>query len=211
MLCGKCGRDNYDWSKTCGRCGTELGGSATTEVNSNTLTFAPKCPLCEGDLGVVSRPRGILTTGTSVCPNCRQQLSLRVLPSSNRLLVSALTIPRGHEGAAEGTWDARPADNAIPVQAAATAVLSTGRRFSGRRHDVSNTASKENRAGTCSDCHKTVDLLSAREECLDWDGVDAYHFYCPACFAGVRGDNYYRGRLIGADGSQIIDQHAWQY
>ena len=89
--------------------------------------------------------------------------------------------------------------------------ITKGLRLEGPRYEVSLAATKAGRAGTCYDCGRIVSLLNAREVCLDWDGVDAYHFYCPNCFSGTDGENYYKGKLIGTDGSQVIDQHPWYY
>jgi len=86
--------------------------------------------------------------------------------------------------------------------------LTIGKRLNGARYNVSNYASKSGRAGKCRDCGAIVKLTDAKEVCHDWDGVDAYHFYCPSCYAP---SEYYKGQLLGADGKPVIDQHSWYY
>ncbi len=65
------------------------------------------------------------------------------------------------------------------------------------------------RAGKCPTCGTVWPLESARRECLDWEEVDAYHYYCPKCFRGT-GPNYNRGLLRGSDGNPMIDQQDWR-
>jgi hypothetical protein len=89
--------------------------------------------------------------------------------------------------------------------------ITTGKRLSGTRHSVSTDESKAGRAGKCRDCGAIIKLTNAEEVCLDWDGVDAYHFYCPQCYKGTRDPYYYTGQLIGSDGNAVIDQHSWYY
>ena len=72
------------------------------------LTFKPHCPLCKAKLEPVRRPAGLLTTGHGVCPGCRQQLSLYVSPSDNRLYVSMLTLPVTMADPGEQAWEAEP-------------------------------------------------------------------------------------------------------
>jgi tetratricopeptide (TPR) repeat protein len=86
--------------------------------------------------------------------------------------------------------------------------LTIGKRLNGARYNVSNYASKSGRAGKCRDCGAIVKLTDAKEVCHDWDGVDAYHFYCPSCYVP---SEYYKGQLLGADGKPVIDQHSWYY
>jgi hypothetical protein len=61
------------------------------------------------------------------------------------------------------------------------------------------------RRARCPTCGQLWWLQDARRVCLDWDGVDAYHYYCPICYIGT-GLNYYRGKLEGAGGSAVVDQ-----
>jgi hypothetical protein len=112
---------------------------------------------------------------------------------------------------AEKGSERAPAEAAIVADPAADAALTTGKRLSGTRQQVSTAASKAGRAGKCRDCESVVTLTEATEVCLDWDGVDAYHFYCPQCYKGTGDPDYYTGQLLGSDGNAVIDQHAWQY
>lgn len=68
------------------------------------LTFRPRCPLCGSQLEAISRPAELLTSGTSVCGSCRQQLSLRVSPTDNKLYVRMLTLPVGTLDPGETSW-----------------------------------------------------------------------------------------------------------
>lgn len=86
--------------------------------------------------------------------------------------------------------------------------LTTGMSLYGERYKVMTNPIKEGRAGKCPICYFVVPLIDAVEVCRDWDGVDAYQFYCPNCYE--RGD-YYEGQLIGSDDKSIIDQHSWYY
>ena len=192
----------------------------TTTATSTDLRFHPDCPMCRASLGETSRPRGILTSGTTTCSSCKSQISLRVSPNDNRLYVRMLTIPANFVDPGETAWDSiSEVANNQPVRAERpptsemheAAPITKGIRLEGERHQVSTANSKVGRAAKCCDCAKVISLVNAREVCLDWDGVDAYHFYCPTCYTGTEGENYYTGRLIGADGSQVIDQHSWYY
>lgn len=185
------------------------------------LTFLPQCPMCRTSLREISRPKGILTSGTTTCSSCKLQISLRVSPDDNRLYVRMLTIPANFVDPGETAWDPISdvaGDEPGEIQEAPEASetdeglsITKGVRLEGARHQVSTVNTKVGRAAKCCDCKKIISLVNAREVCLDWDGVDAYHFYCPTCYTGTEGENYYTGRLIGADGSQVIDQHSWYY
>jgi hypothetical protein len=62
-----------------------------------------------------------------------------------------------------------------------------------------------NRYGKCSKCASTVPLEKARHVYWDWDGVDAYGYFCPTCY--IDGD-IYTGRLIGRLGDDLVDQYS---
>lgn len=95
-------------------------------------------------------------------------------------------------------------------ESSSSGALTTGIHLSGKRHQVSTNATKAGRHGKCRDCGTVVALGSAKEVCLDWDGVDAYHFYCPRCYRGTQDPHYYTGQLLGSNGSAVIDQHSWE-
>lgn len=73
----------------------------------------------------------------------------------------------------------------------------------------SDNPSKTGRRGKCRTCGKVWSLTEAKMECLDWDGVNAYKFYCPDCFKGTRDLYFYTGQLEGSDGEAVIDQYDW--
>lgn len=64
---------------------------------------------------------------------------------------------------------------------------------------------KTDRYGQCSTCKTLIPLSEAREEYHDWDGVDAYTYYCKKCF--TLGD-YYRGQLLNTFGEKLVDQYS---
>lgn len=104
----------------------------------------------------------------------------------------------------------RPAE-APASPAAAPTRFTTSMELKGDRYSVSNAASKAGRKGRCPTCRQFVDLIAAREVIVDWDGSDAYHFYCPRCYRGIVGNDYYVGLLRDPQGEPIVDQHNWYY
>ncbi|MCX6174002.1 MAG: HEAT repeat domain-containing protein [Ignavibacteriales bacterium] len=64
---------------------------------------------------------------------------------------------------------------------------------------------KTDRYGQCSTCKTLIPLSEAREEYHDWDGVDAYTYYCKKCF---NLGNYYRGQLLDNFGEKLVDQYS---
>ena len=67
------------------------------------------------------------------------------------------------------------------------------------------------RRAKCRSCGKIWQLSAAKIECLDWDGVNAYHFYCPNCYQGTGDPYYYTGQLMGGDGKAVIDQYDYTH
>ena len=69
------------------------------------LSFAPRCPACSSNLPGVRRPAGIMTSGTTICPSCKLQVSLRVDPDDSRLYVRMNTLPAGARDPGELAFD----------------------------------------------------------------------------------------------------------
>ena len=63
---------------------------------------------------------------------------------------------------------------------------------------------KKDRFGKCVTCGAIVELTDSKEICQDWDGVDAYFYYCQTCY---RSDSRYQGRLLDRYGQNLIDQY----
>lgn len=62
------------------------------------------------------------------------------------------------------------------------------------------------RAGRCKTCGRIWDLGDAKSVCIDWEQVDAYHYYCPKCYVSTRDPYFYQGLLVDGTGNAIVDQ-----
>jgi hypothetical protein len=65
---------------------------------------------------------------------------------------------------------------------------------------------RRGRTGRCRTCGRIWDLGDAKSECLDWEQVDAYHYYCPNCYVSTRDPYFYQGLLVDGTGKAIVDQ-----
>lgn len=148
-----------------------VSATPTTTATSTDLRFHPDCPLCRTSLGKTSRPRGILTSGTTTCNSCKSQISLRVSPDDNRLYVRMLTIPANFVDPGETAWESisdvvsnepvRP-ERAHTSEMHEAASITKGIRLEGERHQVSTANSKMGRAAKCCDCGKVQRATQAR-------------------------------------------------
>lgn len=59
------------------------------------LKFKAQCPLCNFQLDDIRLPGGLLSSGGTVCKQCKQQVAYYYSPSEQKLVVSMRTMPAG--------------------------------------------------------------------------------------------------------------------